>query len=153
VDGNCLRIDKTALAPNNGRSGYESLFCLGDALKSNGLSLALDAVGLIPEGGAVAGAFSFWHGAAGVSNGIKNLQAVKMGAGIIGAASAGNDGNAYGATVGVASIASSLGPKIGLALNKAAPIVGTVLSLGALGGDAYLTLKDQSTCVDSGKYD
>ena len=30
---------------NNGpRSGYESLFCLGDALKSNGLSLVLDAV-------------------------------------------------------------------------------------------------------------
>jgi hypothetical protein len=133
-------------APNIGpRSGYESLFCLGDALKSNGLSLALDAVGLLPEGGSVAGAFSLWHGAAGVSNGIKNLQAVKMGAGIIGTASAGNDGNTYGTVVGAALI--------GVSLAKAAPIVGTVLSLGALGGDVYSAYQAQSACVDSGKYD
>ncbi len=36
-------------APNNGRSGYESLFCLGDALRSNTPSVALDAIELIPE--------------------------------------------------------------------------------------------------------
>lgn len=48
------------VAPNKGpRGGYESLFCLGDALKKNGASLALDAasfgVGLLP-GGTVASA-------------------------------------------------------------------------------------------------
>jgi hypothetical protein len=37
------------IAPSNQRSGYESLFCLGDAIKSNGFSLALDSIGLIPE--------------------------------------------------------------------------------------------------------
>ena len=86
--------------------------------------MALDAVGLLPEGGAVAGVFSLWHGAAGVSNGIKNLQAVKMGAGIIATASSGNDGNAYGTVVDAASIGASLA--------KAAPVVGTVLSLAHL---------------------
>jgi hypothetical protein len=34
------------IAPSNQRSGYESLFCLGDAIKSNGFSLALDSIGL-----------------------------------------------------------------------------------------------------------
>jgi hypothetical protein len=114
-------------------------------LKSNGLSLALDAIGLIPEGGAASAAFSFFHGAAGVSNGTKMLQNVKMGAGIIGTASAGHDGNAYGTLVGAASMGASLA--------KATPIVGTVLSLGALGGDAYKTDQDSSDCVDHGKYD
>jgi RHS repeat-associated protein len=134
------------VAPNKGpRSGYESLFCLGDAIQSNGLSLALDAVGLLPEGGAVAGAFSLWHGAAGVSNGIKNLQTVKFGAGIISTASSGSGGDLFGSATGVASIAASLG--------KAAPIYGQVLSVVSLAGDAYKTLQDQSACVDSGKYD
>jgi len=109
------------------------------------MSLALDTVGLLPEGGVVAGVFSFWHGAAGVSNGIKNLQAVKRGAGIIGTASAGKDGNAFAGATGVASI--------GVALGKAAPIYGQVLSGISLAGDAYKSLKDQSACVDSGKYD
>jgi hypothetical protein len=134
------------IAPNKGpRSGYESLFCLGDALQSNGFSLALDAVGLLPEGGAVAGAFSLWHGAAGVSNGIKNLQAVKFATGIIGTASSLSGSDSTGTAIGVASIGTSLA--------KAAPIYGQVLSLAALGVDAYKTIKDQSACVDSGKYD
>jgi len=45
-------------APNKGpRSGYESLFCLGDALKSNGVNLALEAAsfaaGELPGGGGI----------------------------------------------------------------------------------------------------
>src|ERR1700744_2509669 len=48
------------IAPSKGpRSGYESLFCLGDALKKNGVSLALDAAGIIagalPGGATAAG--------------------------------------------------------------------------------------------------
>lgn len=109
------------------------------------MSLALDAIGLIPAGGAASATLSLFHGAAGVSNGTNILQAVKMGAGIIGTASAGNNGNTYGTLVGAASIGDSLG--------KAAPIVGTVLSLGALGGDAYSTYQAQSACVDIRKYD
>jgi RHS repeat-associated protein len=127
------------------RSGFESLFCLGDALKSNGVSLALDAVGLIPAGGSASAAFSLFHGAAGVSNGTNILNRVKMGAGIIGTAGSGASNNWLGIATGAASIGASLG--------KAAPVYGQVLSLGALGVDAYKTYKAQSACVDSGKYD
>ena len=148
-----IRCDITSIAPNNGpRSGYESLFCLGDALKSNGLSLALDAVGLIPEGGVFAGAFSLWHGAAGVSNGINNLRAVKMGAGIIGTASSSQDSGwtgTAGSGLGTASIAVGLGAA---QLGKAAPVLGTVLSLGSLAVDLTKTFSEQSDCVDNGKY-
>jgi len=133
-------------APDSGRqSGYESLFCLGDALKSNGLSLAFDAVGLIPAGGSASAAFSLFHGAAGISNGTSILNRVKMGAGIVGTASSSNDGNTYGTVVGVASI--------GAAVGKAAPVYGQILSGLALAGDAYKTYKDQGACVNSGKYD
>jgi hypothetical protein len=51
-----------------------TLSCVQSALAKGAASTAIDAVGLLPEGGAVAGAFSLWHGAAGVSNGIKILQ-------------------------------------------------------------------------------
>ena len=132
-------------APNNGRSGYESLFCLGDALKSNGLSLALDAVGLIPAGGSASAAFSLFHGAAGVSNGTNILARFQMGAGLIGTASSSNEGNWLGTATGVASI--------GAALGKAAPVYGQVLSGISLGIDAVKTYQAQSACVDSGKYD
>jgi hypothetical protein len=36
-----------------------------------GWTTVLDAIGILPEGGTVSAAFSLWHGAAGVSNGIK----------------------------------------------------------------------------------
>jgi hypothetical protein len=141
-----LSASAFGIAPNNGpRSGYESLFCLGDALKSNGLSLVLDAVGLIPAGGSASAAFSLFHGAAGISNGTNILSRVQMGAGLIGTASSLNDSNTYGTVVGVASI--------GAALGKAAPVYGQVLSGLALAGDAYKTYQDQSACVNSGKYD
>ena len=134
------------IAPSKGpRSGYESLFCLGDALKSNGLSLALDAVGLIPAGGSASAAFSLFNGVAGISNGTNILNRVKMGAGIIGTASSGSSNNLLGTATGVASI--------GAALGKAAPIYGQVLSGISLGIDVVKTYQAQSACVDSGKYD
>ena len=70
------------LAPSNATPWYKNP-CVQSALAKGAASTAIDAVGLLPEGGAVAGAFSLWHGAAGVSNGIKILQRVKFGAGII----------------------------------------------------------------------
>lgn len=54
-------LDKKA--PNNNRSGYESLFCLGDALKSSGAKLGLDAAGI---------------GVALLSGGSTNVGAVKF---------------------------------------------------------------------------
>jgi hypothetical protein len=72
-----FRWSKTAsdlvVAPNNGTPWYKNP-CVQSAFAKDAASTAIDAVGLLPEGGAVAGAFSLWHGAAGVSNGIKILQ-------------------------------------------------------------------------------
>ena len=87
------------VAPNNGTPWYKNP-CVQSALAKGAASTAIDAVGLIPEGGAVAGAFSLWHGAAGVSNGINILQRVKFGAGIISTASAGSDASGDGGALG-----------------------------------------------------
>jgi hypothetical protein len=108
------------VGPNNRRSGYEGLFCLGDALKSNGVSMALDAVGLIPEGGAASAAFSLFHGAAGVSNGTKILERAQVGAAIISTAGSGSDSKLFQTATGVALI--------GVYLGKLAPIYGQVIS-------------------------
>jgi hypothetical protein len=141
------------IAPNKGpRSGYESLFCLGDALKSNGLSLVLDAVGLIPTGGSASAAFSLFHGAAGISNGTKILSRVQMGAGLIGTASAGNAVQNGGDNLDQAALATG-GLSIAAALGKAAPVYGQVLSGISLGIDGVKTYQAQSACVNSGKYD
>jgi hypothetical protein len=66
-------------------------------LPKGATSTALDVVGLLPEGGAVASAFSLWHGAAGVSNGINIPARVQFGAAIISTASAGSDASGDGA--------------------------------------------------------
>jgi RHS repeat-associated protein len=148
-----LPIGGPGSAPNKGpRSGYESLFCLGDALKSNGLSLVLDAVGLIPTGGSASAAFSLFHGAAGISNGTKILSRVQMGAGLIGTASAGNAVQNGGDNLDQAALATG-GLSIAAALGKAAPVYGQVLSGISLGIDGVKTYQAQSACVNSGKYD
>jgi RHS repeat-associated protein len=77
-------------APSNGTPWYKNP-CVQSAVAKGAASTAIDAVGLLPEGGAVAGAFSLWHGAAGVSNGINILSRVQFGAAIISTASAGSD--------------------------------------------------------------
>ena len=138
--------------PGKIRTGNEGLFCLGDALKSNALSLALDAVGLIPEGGVASALFSTFHGAAGISNGTKVLQRVKMGVGIVGTASAANDAQNTGGGLEQAQAVAGIG-SIGASLAKAAPVVGQVLSFASLGLDLAKTYSNQSACVASGKYD
>ena len=77
--GRCIqRTLSDILAPNNGTPGYKNP-CIQSALAKGAASTTIDAVGLLPEGGAVAGAFSLWHGAAGVSNGINILSRVQFG--------------------------------------------------------------------------
>jgi RHS repeat-associated protein len=83
--------------------------CVTNALLSGAGSAAIDSIGLIPEGGAVAGAFSLFHGAAGVSNGINIVQRVKAGAGIIGSANSLNEGSAISTALGVAGFIPGLG--------------------------------------------
>jgi hypothetical protein len=120
--------------------------CVQDALLKGAGSTALDAIGLLPEGGAVAGAFSLWHGAAGVSNGINILQRVKFGVGIIFTASAGSDASEDGA-ISLAGAQFATGfASIGAGLAKAAPIVGQALSAASVLEDLYGTYQAVAGC-------
>jgi hypothetical protein len=67
------------IAPNNATPWYKS--CTAQALLKGAGTTALDAIGILPEGGTVSAAFSLFHGAAGVSNGIKIQQRVAFAAG------------------------------------------------------------------------
>jgi hypothetical protein len=139
-------------APNKGpRSGYESLFCLGDALKKNGVSLGLDAasfgVGLLP-GGTLASGF------------IKGVAVANVG--MIGALhsaatapsfNAGASGFTNGLVGTGLSFTSVLYKAAGQALPAAIPILGNISTGISTASDIWQTFKDQSTCVDSGKYD
>lgn len=132
-------------APSNGTPLYKNP-CIQSALAKGAASTALDAVGLLPEGGAVAGAFSLWHGAAGVSNGIKILQRVKFGVGIISTANAGSDASQDGAlSLAGAQLATGFA-SIGAGLAKATPIVGQVLSGISVAEDLYGTYKAVAGC-------
>ena len=100
------------VAPSNGTSWYQNP-CITSALAKGAASTALDAVGLLPEGGAVSAAFSLFHGAAGVSNGTNILGRVQFGAALIGTANAGSDASGDGGALagaqtftGLASIRS-----------------------------------------------
>ena len=76
-------------APNNAPPWYKS--CTAQALLKGAGTATLDAIGILPEGGTVSAAFSLFHGAAGVSNGIKIQQRAGFAAGIISTAAAGSD--------------------------------------------------------------
>ena len=109
---------------NTARNAIQS--CAGQAIIKGAASAGIDAIGLLPEGGVVSAAFSGFRGAAGVSNGTKVLQSVKMGVGIIGTASSasstsgGNSSSSkavagFQAGVGVLGIAKTLGAPIPVA--------------------------------------
>jgi hypothetical protein len=143
-------------APNNGRSGYESLFCLGDALQSNALSVALDAIGLIPEAEGFTKLFENTAGyqiarAVGNSAGYRGVVATQYG---MMAVAQGKGG------VGIINGAFGLGDtSVEGRISTGATVAGFIPGLGtgaaavSLGVDSYKIYKAQSACVDSGKYD
>jgi len=117
--------------------------CITNALLSGAGSTALDAVGtFVPEGGAieeaVAGGFSLWHGAAGVSQGRNIFRGVKLAGGIIATASSASDNSTISAGLGVLGIAATLG--------KLAPGVGQVISAASLVNDIYTTRNKVKKC-------
>jgi hypothetical protein len=65
--------------------------CIQKALAKGAATAGLDAIGLIPEGGAAAAAFSLFHGAAGVSNGTNILGRVALGGALISTAASVSD--------------------------------------------------------------
>jgi hypothetical protein len=57
--------------------------CVTKAIAKGALSTGIDAIGLIPGGGAVSEELSLFNGAAAVSNGTAILGRLQLGAGII----------------------------------------------------------------------
>lgn len=97
-----LQTANYSIAANNKTPWYKNP-CIQKALAKGAATAGLDAIGLLPEGGAVAAAFSLFHGAAGVSNGTKILGRVAVGGALISTASSLSD--ASGPDGGVASFA------------------------------------------------
>src|ERR1700744_743497 len=145
------------IAPSKGpRSGYESLFCLGDALKKNGVSLALDAAGIIAgalPGGATAaglGKIAFTAAVGSVSTAYATVHSPNV---PVGAANFLIQGSGTFATT-VSTFARAVdGPGALPGVLKAIPGFGTAVSIFTTGSDLIQTGIDQSACVDSGKYD
>ena len=80
------------VAPNNGRTNwpptdFKPLFCSGDALAANGVSLALDAVGFfLPAKGAAGAVAMTVSGVASAFNSLYHQDGVGAGAGAAGEA-------------------------------------------------------------------
>jgi hypothetical protein len=129
------------LATNNATPWYKNPY-IQSALAKGAASTALDSVGLLPEGGAVASAFSLWHGAAAVSNGNKILERVQFGAGLISTANAGSDvqGSEGPFSLSGAQLATGAAT-IGAGLLKAAPVVGQVISGISVAEDLYKPIR------------
>jgi RHS repeat-associated protein len=137
------------------QSGFESLFCLGDALKSNGLSLALDAVGLIPEGEGFTKAFENTAGyqiarTVGNKAGYRGVVATQYGMKAVSQAKGGV--NAISGALGLGDTSVKGRISTGATIAGFIPGLGTGAAAVSIGVDASKTYDAQSACVDNGKY-
>jgi hypothetical protein len=141
-----VHLHVQAVAPSNATPWYKNP-CITSALAKGAGSTAIDAIGLLPEGGVVASAFSLWHGAAAVSNGGKILERVQFGAAIISTANAGSDvqGSEGAFSLSGAQLATGAAA-IGAGLLRSAPIVGQALSAASVLEDLYGTYKAVAGC-------
>ena len=136
------------VAPNNGTPWYKT--CTAQALGKGLGGAALDAIGIIPEGGTISAAFSLFHGAAGISNGTKILGRVAFGAGLISTASAASDlseangVNASSTVAGLQVAAGGFGVAKGLI--EDIPVAGQVIAAGATTLDLISTGLEVAKC-------
>ncbi len=118
--------------------------CITNALGKGAFHIAIDAIGLIPEGGLVSravGNFAGYRGIVATQQGTKAIQAVKTGTGISSTGVGSNDTSGTGVIgtgLGVAGIVSTLA--------GATPVVGQVLSGVSIGLDAIKVGMDISNC-------
>jgi len=115
--------------------------CVTKAIAKGALSTFIDAIGLIPGGGAVSAELSLFNGAAAVSNGTAILGRLQLGAGIITTANGASDTSPLGAIQTVAGVG---GIVAGVA--KATPVVGQVLSGISVGLDLIGTGLNIAQC-------
>jgi RHS repeat-associated protein len=130
----------TAIISASKTSWYKNP-CIQKALAKGALSAGIDAIGLIPGGGAVSAELSLFRGAAAVSNGTAILGRVQLGAGIITTA----NGASNTSQLGVAQTALGVGGIVA-GVAKAAPVVGQVLSGLAVVGDFVGTGMEIAQC-------
>lgn len=139
-------LPPSSYALNNVPSWYSNP-CIQSALAKGAASTALDAVGLLPEGGVVASAFSLWRGAAGVSNGGKILERAQFGAALISTANAGSDAQKSEGAFSLSGAQAFTGAAaIGADLLRTAPVVGQVISGISVAEDLYGTYKAVTGC-------
>jgi len=132
-------VSGTVVAPNNGYPGssYTKLFCAGDALRANGASTALDAVGIIPGGG------NLLHG-------------IQLGAGVI---SAGISvfGEARDAALSAGGLGLAFADKAGASIalhgTELIPVAGNILSGVSTYYDVKALAATYKSCMAGGKYD
>jgi hypothetical protein len=136
------------VAPSKTTPWYKS--CTAQALLKGAGTTALDAIGILSEGGTVSAAFSLWHGAAGVSNGIKIQQRVAFAGGIVTAATATHDlqgpqESTFSTTVtGLQAAAGGLG--IAKGLIEDIPVAGQAIAIGATALDLVGTGLEVAKC-------
>lgn len=145
-----------ASALNTERSGYEGLFCLGDALKSNAKAITLDLVGLIPEAEGFTKIFentagyqlaravgnnAGYRGVVATQYGIKTVAQGKGAVNMINLAFGLDDTSAAGRISTAATIAGFI------------PGAGTIAATASLAVDAYKVNKQTNDCVAKGTYD
>ena len=135
-------------APSNGTPWYKS--CTAQALAKGAGTTVLDAIGIIPEGGTISAAFSLWHGAAGVSNGIKIQQRVSFAGGLVSSIFATNElqgangVDASSVVAGLQAVAGGAGVAKGLA--EDIPVAGQVIAAGATALDLIGTGLEVAKC-------
>ncbi len=125
--------DCTAVANSMKKGAMAILQCAGQALKDNGISLAVDAAGFIPGEGAGKALFD-------------------IGLGIVGTVDSAMKRDASGAFMGIGGIhlaaLEPLAKDAGWGIAKALPGLGTALNVFATGKDLYGAYKDYQSCVN-----
>jgi RHS repeat-associated protein len=135
-------------ASNNSATPWYKNSCIQHALLKGAATAGLDAIGLLPEGGAVAAAFSLFHGAAGVSNGTRVLGRVALGGALISTAASLSDasgpkGGAF-SFAGLQTGVNVLG--IAKSLSKAIPVAGQAIAIVSVGLDIYGAYREIREC-------
>ena len=140
-------IPPPATRPPSSVTPWYNNSCITNALLKGAATAGLDAIGTLPEGGVISAAFSGFHGAAGVSNGINIWGRVAFGAALISTASAGSEASGNSGGVSLAGVQALTGvATIGVGLAKAAPIVGQALSAASVLEDLYGTYQAVAGC-------
>jgi RHS repeat-associated protein len=136
-------------APNDATPWYKNA-CIQNALLKGATSTAIDAIGLIPEGGiasrAIGHAFNY-RGIVADQFGNKTIGAIQMGAVIISTGSTGADAQSSNGAISLSGLQTGVGI-LGIAksLGAAIPVAGQVIAGVSVGLDLVSTGMEIANC-------